>query len=289
MLFLKTSLGDKLKRASITELLSQRLSGPEPARSHKVVHVSMLTREDGFCPREFALLDACGQSLPHEYVSMPRRVAFDTGNALADLVRNKWLADDVVGDWVCALCKSVSRFCKRPKAPCQICKANRWLYSEPRFVDPASNVVGSIDLFIDVGLGKHSLVEVKTIDKDAFSDLAGPYAEHRIRTQVYLRLIERSGSPYADRINTEYGIVLYISKGYGKKVGGVITPFKEFTVQADPEAADKMFESGEALFQFRAGGPMPEGICPNSFVRRAKSCPVIKQCFSGQYPAGKPV
>ncbi len=287
MLFLKKAVAKKEEKVSLVNLLDSKLAGFETARSHKTVHISMLSRDDGFCAREYALLDATGKKRKDEYVAMPRRVAYDTGNALSHLVRNRWLRDDVVGDWKCLVCKNGVAFSKRPKTHCLNCKSKLWDYSEPTFIDPATKATGSIDFFIDLQHGKHYLVEVKTMDKDEFAELAGPYAEHRIRTQLYLRLVERSHSPHAAKIDTSLGLVLYISKGYGKKVNDKITPFKEFLVRADTATADAKFAAGEALQIFRNGGPMPEGICPNSFGKRAKVCPVIQECWSGKYPAGK--
>src|SRR3954470_17847659 len=101
MIFIKTALAKKAAGASLIQLLDSRMAKPEPARSHKIVHISMLTRKEGFCAREFALLDATKRKLKDEFIGTPTRAAFDTGNALASLVRNRWLEHDVVGDWEC--------------------------------------------------------------------------------------------------------------------------------------------------------------------------------------------
>jgi hypothetical protein len=37
---------------------------------------------------------------------------------------------------------------------------------------------------------------------------------------------------------------------------------------------------------FRKTGVLPKVICNNHLDKRAQSCAVCKQCFSGKYPAG---
>lgn len=287
--FLKRLQDDHLSQRSLVELLHTRLAGKREARSHKVVHVSTVTDSElGFCPRQFALLDVLEQKLPPEHINAALQVAFDNGEALHDLCRNKWLRNDVIGMWKCKQCKDVRHFSKLPAAKGPSC-AHEWVYYEEKFVDPASGISGSIDFFVDMGNKKLTIVEAKSIDKDQFSKLAGPMAKHRIRSQVYLALIDRAApKEVKEQIDLSHARILYISKGFGKMNAdhGKVLPFKEFSVQRNDEAVEQYFELGQHVQVFRKGGPMPKVICVNHMDKRAQPCPVAKQCFSGKYPAG---
>jgi hypothetical protein len=288
--FLKRLQDDHLSQRSLVELLNVRLAGKREARSHKVVHVSTVTdAELGFCPRQFALLDVLEQKLPPEFINAALQVAFDNGEALHDLCRNKWLRHDVIGMWRCKGCKEERHFTKLPPSKDKYACVHEWEYHEEKFVDPASGISGSIDFFVDMGNKKLTVVEAKSIDKDQFGKLAGPMAKHRIRSQVYLALIDRAApKEVKDQIDLTHARILYISKGFGKMNAdhGKVLPFKEFSVQRNDEAVEQYFELGQRVQTFRKGGVLPHVICANHMDKRAQACPVVKQCFSGKYPAG---
>lgn len=289
LVFVKKALDQKEQSQQLVALLDKRIAGFEEARDHKIVHMSNLSRSDGFCPREFALLDVLKKKPKGQYINTALRVAFDNGHALSDLCRNKWLIGDVVGSWRCQGCAKTVEFSKRPKNECPKCKADLWRYEEEKFTDPATGAEGSIDFFIDFGMGKHTPVEVKSISKDEFKELKAPEGEHRLRTMLYLTLISRSTRPCVKLIDTSFGIVLYISKGFGAKttaLNGKVIPFKEFRVERDDDYAAPYFKRAEELAAYRKGGAMPHGICPNGMVKRVASCSAAKECWSGNYPAG---
>ena len=289
MLFLKKTFEAKKQRAKgIIPLLDSKLAGFKSQRSYKTLHVSALTKESGFCPREVVLMQILNRQRKGSYVSMALQVAFDNGNALHDLVRNVWLRDEVVGRWHCLGCSGEIPFSKRPKGACIRCHRDLWEYREEEFTDPATKVVGSIDFFLDLDEGKLVACEAKSIDKDLFNALRAPLAEHRIRTQAYLTLIARSGRPEVGRIELSYGRLLYISKGFGVKneAFGKVMPFKEFLVDRnDPSGLATLAKAG-LVESFRQGGPIPSGICPTAYAKRAKGCAVAAECFSGKFPAG---
>jgi hypothetical protein len=288
MEFLKKTLEAKKQRAKgIVALLDSKLSGHKPQRSYKTLHVSALTREDGFCPREVSLMQILNRKRKDRYTSAALQVAFDNGNALHDLVRNVWLKDDVVGSWECRGCGVTLTFTKRPKVLCT-CKRDLWEYKEEEFTDPITKAVGSIDFFLDIEEGKLVACEAKSMDKDMFNDLKAPLAEHRVRTQAYLTLIFRSGRPEAARIEPGYARVLYISKGFGSKneIHGKVMPFKEFMVDRNDPVGEATLAKAGLVQAFREGGPIPHGICPTIYAKRAKGCAVAMECFSGKYGAG---
>lgn len=287
--FLKRLTDDHLSQRSLVDLLNTRLAGKREARSHKTVHVSMVADSDrGFCPRQFALLDVLEMKLPSEFINAATQVAFDNGDALHDLCRNKWLRTDVIGQWKCKKCKEVRHFTKLPTIDGKSC-LHEWVYHEEAFVDPETKMTGSIDFFVDLGNKKITPVEVKSIDKDQFAKLAGPLAKHRIRSQMYLLLIDRTVSPEVkEQIDLTHARILYISKGFGKMNAdfGKVIPFKEFSINRNDEAVAPYFKLAAEVSTFRATGVMPKVICANPMDKRAQSCVVCKQCFSGKHPAG---
>jgi hypothetical protein len=288
MQFAAKAVKEVKEKKSLVALLDKALSGFQPARSYKTIHASALTGATEFCPREVALLDILKKEPKPKYISTAMQVTFDQGNALHDMVRDTWLREYVVGDWKCACCNTKVAFSKAPKTKCTVCGVNDWKYHELNFISQLNMASGSLDILVDFGTGKHTVVEIKTMGKDDFKALVAPLAEHRIRTSLYLWLIKDSGRPEADRIYLDHAMVLYISKGFGSKdeATGTITPFKEFVVDYNEESIQKHINKATVVHLFRQGKTgVPAGICPTSFVNRVKSCSCVKECWSGKYPA----
>ena len=128
------------------------------------------------------------------------------------------------------------------------------------------------------------------MDKDQFKELKGPLAEHRLRTNLYLRIMAESSSPWSNTINHEKATVLYISKGgwgcadpqlkeWGLKEQ--FSPFKEFEIARDDSQTDDLADRARTVKEFRAGKVgMPFGICATALVPRAMKCPLRAACFS---------
>ena len=115
-----------------------------------------------------------------------------------------------------------------------------------------------------VALGEKKLkpIELKTMDKDQFKDLKGPLAEHRLRTNLYLRIMAESSSPWSNTVNHEKATVLYVSKGgwgcadpqlkeWGLKEE--FSPFKEFEISRDDSQTDDLADRARTVKEFRAG------------------------------------
>lgn len=286
-------LGTTAPKISIRKVLHDNMGGWREARDPAILHASDLTRDKEFCPREFALMDATGKKPKDEYINTALAMAFDVGEAVHELVRNKWLGDSAVGHWTCAKCGMKQFFAKRPIG--HACGAGGkcdWRYHEVKFT--AHGVSGSIDAIVDVGLPKHRIVEIKTIKAEDFKTLLAPQPEHRWRTNLYLRLIDQSDSPYKDRIDTDTAHILYVSKGFGNKdlslaehgIKDTLTPFKEFTVKRNDDQTDKLIAQARHLHAYRQGGPMPGGICSTVMCKRAQGCNMVAECWSGKYQAG---
>lgn len=288
---------EKQAAISIRTMIHQNVPAYEPARTTKHTHASELTKDVEFCPREIVLLDIAKKKPKGDFIPTSLRLTFDMGRFLQEEFNTNWLREDMLGCWKCKSCGDHREDTTFRKTHCGrsgvLCN---WEYAESRFGDPESDCAGGIDAIVDVGEPLLRMVEVKTIEKDGFKELVGPQAEHRLRTNLYLRLIDLDGRPFAKRINTKVGHLLYICKGYGvkdetvKDMPGVkdfpFSPFKEFLIHRDDSETDELLAKARAVYKFRKKkGGVPYGVCSTSMVGRAKKCSMIKQCFSGQFPA----
>lgn len=287
--FLKKAVADAHDaKMTIIQAMQQSVGGYEPARGFKKIHASAIT-DPAFCPRQVALLDITGAKLKDKYLPTALRTTFDMGDAVSDLVRERWLGKCVVGNWRCARCGAQRTWSRKPETDCKHGGRCLWKYQEVEFVSSVCGVSGSLDLLVDLGGQKLFVVEVKILAANDFEKILAPQPEHSLRTSLYMRLILDSESAYASQVNTNKAKVLYVSRGYGKKnetAGGEILPFKEFTVKRSDNDLTPYLEKAIEVKAWRDNKILPKGICQTSFTNTAKACVVCKQCFSGQYPAG---
>lgn len=275
--------------------LHANMAAYEPPRPATRIHASDITNEETpYCPREHALADLFPDTRKPKAVGTALRYTFDMGNSLAELLCNKWALPIAVGDWTCVRCNQLHTFQKRP-GWCSSCGAeDAFRYEEVRFISKTSGASGGIDLLVDLNTGPLEVVELKSIKADDFKTLMAPKPEHRLRTNLYLRLIEDSDHPMRGHINTERARVLYMMKGFGVKTDGMkfkhpdtaFSPFKEFSVVRDDTATGVYMNKARALKLFRETGTIPSGICPNVLCKRAQGCSSVKACFSGKYDPG---
>lgn len=288
-------------KTSLKYKLHKHLSGSGPGRSHRVIHASDLMKDDReFCPREFVLKDLTGAKTREEFLPTALRMTFQIGLSIEEVVVD-WFAEMglSVGDWICTACRTKHEFRKRP-TQCSTCENRLFKYEQLRFVSEVSGISGSVDTLVSLKGTKHTLVEIKTIDKEAFKSLAMPYAEHRWRSSLYPRLVEESLHPYKDRIDTTEALVFYVSKGgygcldpqvQGWKQSGLLddwdySPFKEFLVKRDDALTDAKVAEAQKVTAFRKGeAGIPKGVCSTSFCPRAKKCSMLSNCFSEKYKA----
>jgi hypothetical protein len=253
-----------------------------------VVHVSDLTNQNKkFCPREVVL--ARKFELPPATITVDpaMRITWDEGRDKQARVNNDYLREHMVGEWKCTNCGTKAVWGRVPKGLTGSCirSFHAWRYVEPTFLHP-SGFVGSLDGLVDFGLPKFRILEVKIIKADEFKQLKAPLAEHRIRTRLYLKLVAETGSLNAQTIDPNVAHVLYMMRGYGAKADtGRITPLKEFTVSRKDDEIQQYVAWAQTVKTSTIQDVVPYGICPSAFTSRAAQCPVVKQCFSGQYPA----
>ncbi|MEY9560513.1 hypothetical protein [Sinorhizobium fredii] len=283
-----------LPERSLKYLLHQHLNGPDPPRPLKTIHASELTKPEGLCPRMYALADVTKTKLKDDWLTTSEQATYELGRKLQDSVVN-WFADmgRAFCHWKCLACGSVHDFQLRP-LKCQQCGCKHFAPKEPRFESAISGASCGVDVMLALGAKKLTPVEIKTIDKDEFKALKAPLAEHRWRTNLYLRIIAESKEPWSDRVDTERAKVLYVSKGgYGceddkLKQWGLnerYSPFKEFEVERKDAETDDLMLRAWVVSEFRKGTiGMPCGICTTALSKRAQQCFMKGPCFSGAYP-----
>lgn len=290
-----TKVGEPLspKEQSVISLLINEVGGYEKARDPKYVHASDLTK-DHFCPRAVALHRIVNKPLKSSYVSAALRATFDVGNATADLVANQWLRGKAWGTWVCTRCFHVQGFTKlNPLAPkmgsttaCASLGCS-YKYQEVKFGSLVMKVSGSLDLVLDLGRPKLTIVELKIMNTKDFDALVAPLAEHRLRTNLYMKIVEESGQAEKYGIDVKLAKVLYVSRGFGKKNdkhAGEILPFKEFDVHRNDVDLEPYVKKAKQLIAWEENkSVLPVKICKHGADGPAKLCGVAGECWSGKY------
>ena len=280
---------------SVKYLLHQHLNGPEPERPLKNVHASELTKPDGICARAYALSDVTKQKPGNRWLSTSENMTFALGRVIQDLVVDAF-ADmgKAICHWRCLNCNCLHEFTSRPIA-CNKCGSKRFRYEEVRFESAVSGASCGVDMLLALGDSKLRPIEIKTMAADQFKPLAAPLAEHRLRTNLYLRIIAESKQSCASLVATDRANVLYVSKSaygcadpqlkeWGLKEG--FSPFKEFVVERNDADTDAIVKPAITVKQFRDGEiGMPKGVCSTAMTKRACSCAFKSACFSGEHPA----
>lgn len=272
--------------------LHKHLSRYETARPLKKVHASELTKPEGFCARFYALADLTHYEPKDEFLTTSLSMTYSMGRVLQDFVVNAF-ADmgKCIGHWRCMACNKLHTFKPRPTA-CKACGCKGFKPEEVRFESAISGASCGVDMLVNLGFPKLIPVEIKTIKNEDFRKLAGPLAEHKLRTNLYLRLIAESDSDYVAHVDTTQARVIYIDKGaYGiadqtLKVMGLwdqFSPFKEFEIERDDSQTDALVAMAMKVKEFRTTKAIPKGICASSMAKRASDCHLRKACFSGEF------
>lgn len=291
MKFLKRRRQDQ-EQTCAKYLLHKEMAAMDPHRGVDLVHASDVTKQDNqeFCPREFAICRAMNKTPDPMFITTSLRWTFDTGWFVQDYVTRK-LTPYIWGDWRCRACTQVHHAQKKP-TECIECGSDLIEYEEMRFKSKISDIDCGVDLLLDTGEGKFRAYEIKSIKQDLFKKLVAPQHEHKLRTNLYLRIIEESGSANAEFIDTTSASILYVCKGFGCKdtdpskwglKDGSFSPFREFDVERDDCATDELVRRAVALKSQR----MPDFLCESQFCPRAQSCSVQTECFGGQFPHEK--
>lgn len=256
-----------------------------------VLHASDLTnQETEFCPRERVyLIRAKNIVFKTRHLDTCLAYTFALGYAIESLIVN-WAKDIAWGKWQCAQCGNES-VGLRP-AKCVKCDSTKAMVYRGLVVHCKDlNLSGSIDLLIKLpGEQKVKLTELKSIDKDYFTTLVAPYAEHTVRTQLYMELVRRCSElpeyKHLKQVDTDEGLVFYAMKGYGKsdkdlsKWPGVtdkMSPFKEFRIKKGDMSLQ--FAKARAVVIAMETNDIPERLCGSKLEPRAINCMFVEKCF----------
>jgi len=278
------------RKFSLKKYLHESMVGFDPPRSVKRIHASAVTKELEFCPRAHALIDITGNEDKSEFIGTSMQYTFGIGRALEKMLREDWAGAIAYGDWECHSCGTPHYMQFRPVA-CKYCHAGGkgFRYVEPRFTSAISGLSGGIDLMVRLpGYKKATLIEVKTMKEDEWKALSAPLSEHRLRTNLYLRLVDESDGDLKNYVMTDRAIIIYLVKGFGAKdpklkdlgVKELFSPFKEFIIERDDSKTDHLTDKGVQWLTWKNTGTPPDRICDSPDCARASKCPVKKPCFS---------
>ncbi len=278
---------------SLKFLLHSHLSGPEKERPLSTIHASDMTKPEGLCPRYYALHDEMQKKPRDRWLSTADVITYRMGNDLQDAIVHDF-ADmgRAVGHWKCLACGHTHQFCKRP-GKCENCGCRGFKPEEVRFKSAITGASCGVDMLVNLGGPKLIPVELKTMIKDQFADLLAPLQEHRLRTNLYLRIIAESDHNWSNLVSSEEARVLYVCKGGYKAdpelakwgLPDKFSPVKEYKIKRDDAKTEEMQKRAKVIVDFRAGKvAMPCGVCKTALTTRAKKCPMKKECFSGNFP-----
>lgn len=273
-------------KQSIIGVLKLHLGGPQPGRSMSVLHASDVTKAD-FCPRRWALFDIFKKDPQQEYVPTALDVTYQMGLLVERALIEDWSGTSVVGNWQCRHCGESRSMVPQPNGFCHNGKKHWWKHIQMVLDATKYGIQGAPDALFNIGAPQLVLTEIKTMNPVEFDQIMAPLPEHRLRTNLYMAILEQSLHPHKEKISTQEARVLYISRGYGKlnATWNEILPFKEFVVKRNDQDLQEFLKRAEALKLFRDEAKMPSGICATALDKYAKKCSVCTACFSGQYPA----
>jgi hypothetical protein len=294
--FLKIKPPEFQPQGSLKYILHKTMAGTQEGRDLGTLHASDFVDKD-FCPRRRLIKRLMGKVLtPDQHLKTSNQMVFALGHAVADIVVGQAaLAGIAIGDWKCCGCGETYRMVHKPDL-CGDCKATMFIHRERRFVSQLSGISCGIDLLVSTLGPKWKIIEIKSMGQEDFRKLVAPLGGHRVRTNLYMRIIEESTDDNRHMIDTENAIVLYVDKGgFGIKCPDVATwkfgdngfsPFKEFHVKRDNSDTDLYVKLAQEYREAVQTKTICTGICTSQSDGPAKACIVRQQCFSTVFPVG---
>jgi len=242
---------------------------PPGDRSTTVLHPSEIIKRD-WCKRaSYFLLKGHPKKQPNPTLKM--QVIFDEGHA----IHAKWQAwfqgmGILHGKFKCDVCDKIT-WGTSPEL-CEHCGSKKLVYDEVTLVDKALRIAGHTDGWIKKKDGEEMLIEIKSIGPGtlrgevpelmtqaggdfmkAWGMVKRPFAPHILQGQIYLELMKRMGNP-VDEI-----VFIYELKADQS--------YKEFSVKADPELIQHVFEGAQFVVDAVEAGVapkcnnVPDGTC----------------------------
>lgn len=233
---------------------------PSPRRTD-VLHPSEIIKAD-WCHRYAFYLLKGGQS-KKEKPGLRLQNIFDEGHAIHEKWQNRFYEmGNLYGKFKCIYCKEIT-FGLSPKE-CESCGCDILEYDEVAMVDESLRIAGHTDGWIK-GIGNDCLIEIKSIGagtlrfeapdllRDADNDLTKawrnirrPFRGHLLQGQMYLELSRRM---FGDEAPKEI-IFLYELKAD--------QDFKEFTVKANYEIVERIFNAAQKVIDAVEADKMPK-------------------------------
>ena len=259
------------------------------------IHASELTKPDGLCPRAYALHDVTKKKPRGGWLTTSEQMTYQMGR---DQERNivNWFADmgKAVCHWRCLSCNHLHEFQGRPYK-CESCSFKVFKNEEVRFESAITGASCGVDMLLALGEPKLRPVELKTMAADQFKALQAPLAEHRLRTNFYMRIIDESSHSWSNMVGHDKATIVYVSKSaygcaddslrkWGIKEG--FSPLKEYDIKRNDAETNVLADRSKVVKDYRAGlVGMPCGVCSTAMSKRAGACAFKGECFSGEYPA----
>lgn len=254
-------------------------SAPEKTRAGgELVHVSSLISKD-WCSRAH-LINLVHQNSGFQNVLPQMRIVWALGRAAEAHVRKQFaLAHGrhrMIGNWRCDCGTTTMEGHGSNSLKCRVCEQPVAHYGELLLQDNDNGIVGSPDLVFETEDGL-TVVEVKSIKKDSFTELTAPLMDHVIQCYGYVRHLRK----VVDK--PVRGKVFYVAKDY---VSPKLSPYKEYAISDYEENAEKIYsvlrEDVREMRKAAAAGGYPARLaeCSSPLSTRAKACTACTLCFS---------
>ena len=253
------------------------ISGPvyQQYRGGEYVHVSDLLYS---CMRKVALSDKLKTPIHSRPIYDSQGITFAQGEAIHSYIVGKAVRQDpsiVYGNWTCNCGKHVITGTKVKadrEGTCGACNSPIHRYREIVVTNETYKVSGSIDLVL-VPNGAIYPVELKSIKKDSWEELARPVPEHLSQVLMYWFLLREAGYNVHDKASIVYAVKEMVMKN----------PFKEFVIRPS-ELMDRIqvyLDLARELVLYREIGQLPNRIggCYAPDSKDAKACQFCTICF----------
>ncbi len=233
----------------------------------------------GMCPRAYVLKKILKQD-KREIIGAQLQRIFDTGHAMHYWYQNEYFGPMGIlwGPWKCRKCGDVE-WGMKPKY-CSTCNSRHFLYMEipiqAKIPDCTEPINGHADGLIRIQ-NRWYVLEIKTINSNAFKWLKGAKELHIQQAQIYAELIRQrkvKGVPFGVKVPDPEGIIfLYIAKDTSE--------LKEYNVPTDSDFGRHQIQNPRIAEIALAKKELPERLseCTGLSAARAKKCGIKDRCF----------
>jgi hypothetical protein len=234
---------------------------PESDRRTDVLHPSEIIKADWCHKYAFYLLK--GGKKKQEKPSLRLQNIFDEGHAIHAKWQNRFYEmGNLYGKFNCIYCKNVT-FGLSPQE-CETCGCDVLEYGEVALRDEPLRIAGHTDGWVK-NLGEDCLIEIKSIGAGtlryeapellmdanhdvtkAWKNIRRPFRSHLMQGQMYLELAKRM---YEDEAPNEIVFIYELKADQD---------YKEFTVKANFEIVERVFNAAQKVVDAVAADKMPE-------------------------------